>query len=63
MKIKDTWIFDLKIEPNFRQVVSNRIEGLLHPNIVKHHAISKLLESAYIQGLVDSAEIYKLKDN
>lgn len=61
MKV-DLWRQDLEIN-NMDQLlaVKRRVRGLLHPSILENQPIGKLIESAYVQGLMDAQEIFKLK--
>ncbi len=41
---------------DLRIFAKKRIEGLLHKNILSGNNLSMLLESAYLQGIMDAAE-------
>lgn len=45
--------------PEMIRIARDRIKDLLHRNIIEFQPIGLLLESAYLQGIVDGAQAVK----
>jgi len=42
--------------PEMRRIAALRVRGLMKFNLVQTQSMARLLESAYLQGIVDAAE-------
>lgn len=44
------------------KIAAARVRGLMQYSIIHNNPLAKLLESAYLQGIVDAAESMKAKE-